>query len=78
LIDGKKYSLKWKKSSLYDTVFNARVYKLELLPLGFSISGTTRYFFSPNFGIVGIDGHDNFLMREDKRYLFKENYPGPW
>ena len=66
-INGYAFKLHWKKTSKLDGT--KVLYKLELKPVGATVSGMPTYYFSPESGIVGIDGHDALLIREDKRYL---------
>lgn len=68
-IDGDYYSIKWKATGIFDTIPGIKIYKITFLPIGFSTSGTVSYYFSPKDGVVAVDGHDVFLVREDKVYM---------
>lgn len=66
-INGYNFRLVWKKTTFLDN--DKIIYRLELKPLGVSISGLGIYYFTTNEGVVAIDGHDYFSIRADKRYL---------
>ncbi len=66
-INGYNFRLIWKKTTFLDN--DKIIYRLELKPIGVSISGLGFYYFTPNEGVIAIDGHDYFTVRADKRYL---------
>lgn len=66
-INDHNFRLIWKKTTFFDN--DKIIYRLELKPVGVSISGLGIYYFTPKDGFVAIDGHDYFTVRVDKRYL---------
>jgi hypothetical protein len=66
-INNYAFRVLWKKTAFLDD--GKVIYRLELKPLGVSITGLGIYYFTPNEGVIAIDGHDYFTVRADKRYI---------
>lgn len=65
--DKYSYSINWQKTSLKDG--DCKIYKLRLIPKGFSSSSNPTYFFTYSEGIIAIDGDEAFLVRTDKQKI---------
>jgi hypothetical protein len=65
VVNGYVYKIQWQKTAFMDN--DLLIYKLKLVPVGFSVSGNPTYFFTYKDGIIAIDGHDAFLVRSDKK-----------
>ncbi len=68
------FSIDWEKTNIVDSN-NNQVYKLRFKPVGFSISGNPVYYFTYTDGVIGIDGHETFMLRTDKQILHKDKAP---
>lgn len=65
VVEDYPYKIRWRKTNFTDD--DLSIYKLTLVPDGFSVSGIPSFYFTYKDGIIAIDGHETLLIRSDKK-----------